>query len=167
MLKAWFSSKVKLPKSSSTVQEKELDYFLSRNNCNYIKFGFCNEWVHGRGRVRNRFHPPKNVEIGTEIEYVVIEGRQGEGNLMVVSLSMPCRKLELHWLEETEDLNRKRTLWCWDFKCKSYCILWRSDHNDYTGQVVEMLLDGKHFVKCQWWQKPQDDIWVWSPCNVT
>lgn len=158
MLKAWFL-KVQLPKSSSTVKEKELDYFVCRNNCNYVKFGFCNEWVRGRGRLGNchlcetDFNPPapqKMLELELKWNtWLLKEGKEKE----ILWLSVSLCHAGSWGPEETEGLNRERILWCRDFKCKSYCILWRSDKKDYTGQVVEMLLDGKHFVKCQWWHK--------------
>ncbi|KAG5832008.1 hypothetical protein ANANG_G00286560 [Anguilla anguilla] len=88
--------------------------------------------------------PYRNIDIGNELECVVIEVWAERKNLVVINFYNPCRKLELSRLEDIEGLNRGSIVWCGDFNAHN--TLWGSDKTDYNGQVVEELLDGKHLV---------------------
>ena len=88
--------------------------------------------------------PYRVIDIGVEMESIIIEVWVGKRKLGIINFYNPCRKLDIKKLEEMEGKSNGNTVWCGDFNAHN--SLWGSEKNDRNGEIVEELLDGQNLV---------------------
>ena len=88
--------------------------------------------------------PYRVIDIGVEMETIIIEIWIGKRKLEIINFYNPCRKLDINKLEEMEGKSNGNTVWCGDFNAHN--TLWGSEKNDSNGEIVEEMLDGQNLV---------------------
>ena len=87
--------------------------------------------------------PYRVIDIGVEMESIIIEVWVGKRNMGIINFYNPCRKLDIKKLEEMEGKSNGNTVWCGDFNAHN--TLWGGENNDRNGEIVEEL-DGQNLV---------------------
>ncbi len=81
----------------------------------------------------------REIGIGNEHEYIVIEIWTKEGELIIINYYNPCKKLDLNGLMQIEGMDGNKRVICGDFNAHS--TLWGGTKTDVNGGVIEQLLE--------------------------
>ena len=82
--------------------------------------------------------PFRVLELGVELEYIVVEVWEEGREVVVVNFYNPCKRLELEKLLVVKGKDRRRVVWCGDFNAHS--TLWGGSQTDVNGATIEELM---------------------------